>query len=153
MTGLELYKMLNQEAEAYRKEKKRNNYSGIHKYLYLLKGKTHFPAVMDGENTVITLPPLTNAEFTKITTETRDVLIEVTGTKTPDCKKVLDTLLYDMLKLEIAGRKQEDDAMPTLFVEPVRVVRSDEENKLFVVYPSKVDLIFDDINIIRQFDN
>lgn len=153
MTGLELYKMLNQEAEAYRKEKKRNNYSGIHKYLYLLKGKTHFPAVMDGENTVMTLPPLTNAEFTKITTESRDILIEVTGTKTPDCKKVLDTLLHDMLKLEIADKKNEDDQLPTLFVEPVRVVRSDEENKLFVVYPSKVDLMFDDLNIVRKFDN
>lgn len=153
MTGLELYKMLNQEAEAYRKEKKRNNYSGIHKYLYLLKGKTHFPAVMDGENTVITLPPLTNAEFTKITPETRDVLIEVTGTKTPDCKRVLDTLLHDMLKLEIASKKSELDPLPTLQVEPVRVVRSDEENKLFVVYPSKIDLVFDDLNIVRKFDN
>lgn len=152
MTGLELYKLLNQEAEAYRKEKKRNNYSGIHKYLYLLKGKTHYPVVIDGNNTVITLPPLTNAEHTKITSETKDILIEVTGSKTPNCKKVLDTLLHDMLKLEIAGKKNEEDLTPTIQVEPVRVVRADEEQKLFVVYPSKIDLVFDDININRQFD-
>lgn len=153
MTGLELYKLLNQEAEAYRKEKKRNNYSGIHKYLYLLKGKTHYPVVVDGNDTVITLPPLTNAEHTKITTETRDVLIEVTGSKTPNCKNVLDTLLYEMLKLGIATKKQDEDQYPTLLVEPVRVVRNEEEQKLFVVYPSKIDLIYDDINIVRQFDN
>lgn len=152
MTGLELYKLLNQEAEAYRKEKKRNNYSGIHKYLYLLKGKTHYPVVQDGEDNVITLPPLTNAEHTKITTDTRDVLIEVTGSKTPNCKKVLDTLLHDMLKLEIAGKKNDEDSLPTLQVEPVRVIRRDEDQKLFVVYPSKIDLPFDNLNIVRQFD-
>lgn len=151
MTGLELYRLLNQEAEAYRKEKKRNNYSGIHKYLYLLKGKTHFPVVKDGNELVITLPPLTNAEHTKITTETHDVLIEVTGSKTPNCKKVLDTLLHDMLKFEIAGRKHEGE-LPTLEVEPVRVIRNDEEQKLFMVYPSKIDLVFDNLKILRQFD-
>lgn len=153
MSGLDLYKQLNQEAEAYRKEKKRNNYSGIHKYLYLLKGKQHYPVVIDGNNTVITLPPLTNAEHTKITTETRDVLVEVTGSKTPNCKQVLDNLLHDMLKLEIAVRKNKDDPLPTLQIEPVRVVRADEEQKLFVVYPSKIDLIFDDLNIVRQVES
>lgn len=153
MTGIELYRLLNQEAEAYRKEKKRNNYSGIHKYLYLLKGKTHYPVVMDGNGTVITLPPLTNAEHTKITTETKDILIEVTGTKTPNCRKALDMLLHDMLKLEIASKKHSDDPLPTLQVEPVRVVRADEDEKLFVVYPSKIDLIFDDLAISRNFES
>lgn len=153
MTGIELYRLLNQEAEQYRKEKKRNNYSGIHKYLYLLKGKTHYPVVMDGNNTVITLPPLTNAEHTKITTDTRDILIEVTGSKTPNCKKVLDTLLHGMLKLEIASKKHSTDPLPTLQVEPVRVVRADEDEKLFVVYPSKIDLIFDDLAINRNFES
>ncbi|CAG2180595.1 unnamed protein product, partial [Oppiella nova] len=36
MSAQELYKQLNEEAEAYRKEKKRQSYSGIHKYLFLL---------------------------------------------------------------------------------------------------------------------
>lgn len=66
MSGSELYKTLNQEAEAYRKEKKRSNYSGIHRYLYLLKDKTHYPVVVDANNVVITLPPLTNGESTKV---------------------------------------------------------------------------------------
>lgn len=153
MTGIELYRQLNQEAEAYRKEKKRNNYSGIHKYLYLLKGKTHYPVVLDGNSTVITLPPLTNAEHTKITTDTRDILVEVTGSKTPNCKKALDTLLHGMLKFEIASKKNDQDPLPTLQVEPVRVVRADEDQKLFVVYPSKIDLVFDDLTISRQFDS
>lgn len=151
MTGIELYRMLNAEAEAYRKEKKRNNYSGIHKYLYLLKGKSHYPAVVDGSGKVITLPPLTNAEHTKITTETRDVLVEVTGSKTPNCKKVIDTLLYEMLKQGIVSISADSQQpLPKLQVEPVRVVRAEEDNKLFVVYPSKVDLPFDDVKIERK---
>ena len=152
MTGIDLYRLLNQEAEAYRKEKKRNTYSGIHKYLYMLKGKTHYPVVMDGNGVVITLPPLTNAEHTKITTETKDILVEITGKKTQDCKTVLDELLLEMLKQEIVCKGDEAD-VPVLHVEPVRVARSDEDEKLFVVYPSKIDLPFDNIEVVRQFNS
>ena len=65
MSASELYKVLNEEAEAYRKEKKRQTYSGIHKYLYLLKGKNRFPCVYDDQN-VISFPPITNSETTKV---------------------------------------------------------------------------------------
>lgn len=66
LSALELYRQLNEEAEAYRKEKKRQAYSGIHKYLYLLKGKQRFPCVLDDNNVVISLPPLINSETTKV---------------------------------------------------------------------------------------
>ena len=69
VSAAELYKQLNEEAEAYRKEKKRQSYSGIHKYLFLLKGKQRYPCVMDGEGDqrrVISLPPLINSETTKV---------------------------------------------------------------------------------------
>lgn len=80
------------------------------------------------------------------------MLIEVTGSKTPNCKKALDTLLHDMLKMEFdASGPDPQTGLPRLKVEPVRVVRSDEDDKLFCVYPSKVDLILDDINIVRHF--
>ncbi len=66
MSAQELYRTLNDEAEAYRKEKKRQSYSGIHKYLYLLKGKQRFPCVLDENQKVISLPPLINSETTKV---------------------------------------------------------------------------------------
>ena len=37
-----------------------------------------------------------------------------------------------------------------LFVEPVRVI--DTEGKLYVLYPSKVDLFYDDIIVTRRND-
>jgi phenylalanyl-tRNA synthetase beta chain, putative (fragment) len=66
MSASELYKLLNEEAEAYRKEKKRNTYSGIHKYLLLLKGKQKYPCLVDSSNKVISFPPITNSELTKV---------------------------------------------------------------------------------------
>lgn len=65
-TAQKLYNNLKAEAEALRKEKKRNVYSGIHKYLYLLENKTMFPCIQDSSGNVISLPPLTNGEGTKV---------------------------------------------------------------------------------------
>lgn len=66
VTAQRLYDDLKAEAEALRKEKKRNVYSGIHKYLYLLEGKDKFACIEDGAGNVISLPPLTNGELTKV---------------------------------------------------------------------------------------
>lgn len=66
MSAIELYKTLMEEAEAVRKEKKRNTFSGIHKYLYLLKGKSRYSCLTDSEGTIISFPPITNSETTKV---------------------------------------------------------------------------------------
>ncbi|CAG2112793.1 unnamed protein product [Medioppia subpectinata] len=169
MTAQELYKQLNEEAEAYRKEKKRQSYSGVHKYLFLLKGKQRFPCVMDDKQTVISLPPLINSETTKITEETKDILLEVTGESVPVCRKVMDALLHGMLKQNLSAVAPVDTDSngggavevvavtagvaalairpKSLSVEPVKVV--DTEGKLYVQYPSKTDLQFADIDVKR----
>ena len=66
VTAQELYNELKAEAEAIRKQKQRNTYSGIHKYLKLLENKTQFSCLQDGLGNVISLPPLTNGETTKV---------------------------------------------------------------------------------------
>lgn len=66
ITAQELYDSLKRDAEALRKEKKRNVYSGIHKYLYLLENKDKFAFMEDAAGNVISLPPLTNSENTKV---------------------------------------------------------------------------------------
>lgn len=65
-TGAELFAQLQTEADNLRKEKKRNVYSGIHRFLYLLEGKPVYPCLMDGENRVISFPPITNSDITKV---------------------------------------------------------------------------------------
>ena len=75
MNATELYKALMEEAEQLRKEKKRNTFSGIHKYLYLLKGKSRFCCLTDAEGTVISFPPITNSENTKVCVAGPDVIL------------------------------------------------------------------------------
>lgn len=66
VTAQKLYDELKAEAESLRKEKKRNVYSGIHKYLYLLENKQQFSCVEDAAGNAISLPPLTNGDLTKV---------------------------------------------------------------------------------------
>lgn len=78
-TGADLFQKLQMEAEALRKEKKRNVYSGIHKYLYLLEGKPLFPCLLDQSQQVISFPPITNSDITKMSVATQEMLVEVTS--------------------------------------------------------------------------
>lgn len=66
MTGKELFEKLQKEADNYRKEKKRNTYSGIHKYFYLIEGKPEFPCLLNSKGEVICFPPITNSEISKV---------------------------------------------------------------------------------------
>lgn len=70
VTGLALYNELKAEAEALRKQKQRNVYSGIHKYLKLLEKQTQFACLEDALGNVISLPPLTNGDTTKVSIST-----------------------------------------------------------------------------------
>lgn len=155
---------LKNEAEAYRKEKKRNTVSGIHQYLKLLDGKEMYSCLEDGEGRIISFPPITNSEVTKISESTKDILIEVTSsTKLQVAKSVADSLLREMLLLDIGNKKKKesddfysssededesDDCKMTrnLTVEQVKVI--DEEANLKVIYPAKTDLQFEGSNRI-----
>lgn len=53
ITALKLYNDLKAEAEALRKEKKRNVFTGIHKYLYMLENKSLFSCIEDAAGNVI----------------------------------------------------------------------------------------------------
>lgn len=78
-TGAELFQQLQTEADNLRKEKKRNVYSGIHKYLYLLEGKPVFPCLLDASEQVISFPPITNSDVTKMSVITETIFVEVTS--------------------------------------------------------------------------
>lgn len=66
MTGLELFTKLQSEANNLRKDKKSSTYSGIHKYLYLIEGKPRYPCLLNSKEEVISLPPITNSDITKV---------------------------------------------------------------------------------------
>ncbi|KFQ23951.1 Leucine-rich repeat-containing protein 47, partial [Mesitornis unicolor] len=157
----DLLRQLQSEAEEQRKQKKRQNVSGLHKYLQLLDGKENYPCLVDAEGAVISFPPITNSEKTKIRKDTRDLFLEVTSDASLQvCKDVMDTLILKIAELNrlTLGNKEDSgsdneslcgpancspsqDAQPMnwpLVVEQVRVV--DADGNLKVLYPSKTDL-------------
>lgn len=171
MSAQKLYDQLKGEAEALRKEKKRNIYSGIHKYLYLLDKKTIFACLEDSDGNVISMPPLTNGDLTKvgcsfkifyflvdnsiynfflqISPETQNVLIEVTSSASlNDCRLTIQELLKEMLLAGFgvlptpANVDEESSVKQQLLVQQVKT--TDLEGNLRAVYPSKQDLQFDE---------
>ncbi|XP_023847065.1 leucine-rich repeat-containing protein 47 [Salvelinus sp. IW2-2015] len=167
MTAVELMRQLQLEAEDQRKQRKRQNVSGLHKYLQLLDGKELYPCLVDAEDHVISFPPITNSERTKIRKTTKELFLEVTSsTSLQICKDVMDALIVKMAELnkftfehrEEAGSEGESDSPPVpasdgttsgeLVIQQVRTV--DPDGNLKVVYPSKTDLCTDvgDLNVI-----
>ncbi|XP_055312336.1 leucine-rich repeat-containing protein 47-like [Sitodiplosis mosellana] len=145
VTAQSLYNELKAEAEAIRKQKQRNTYSGIHKYLKLLENKTQFSCVEDGLGNVISLPPLTNGETTKISPESTQIFIEITShSAMADCVDTMEALLKAMLLAGLGASQNDscDTTSKTLDIRQVKV--TDAEGNLRRVYPAKSDLVIDE---------
>ncbi|XP_043268160.1 leucine-rich repeat-containing protein 47-like [Venturia canescens] len=147
-TGAALFQQLQTEAINLRKEKKRNVYSGIHKYLYLLEGKPLYPCLLDSKSQVVSFPPITNSDITKMSSSTKSMLVEVTSASTQQiCRNVLDEFLKELLVLGLTNKSEtgETQDFHELDVEQVKIV--DMEGNMKVVYPSRTDLVFEDSTI------
>ncbi|KAM4609721.1 leucine-rich repeat-containing protein 47 [Polymixia lowei] len=157
MTAVQLMRQLQLDADEQRRQKKRQNVSGLHKYLQILDGKALYPCLVDADGHVISFPPITNSDKTKISKKTRELFLEVTSsTSLQTCKDVMDALIVKMAELnkitaefkEEVGSDGEGDGPPEpaaegmtsgeLIVQQVRTV--DQDGNLKVVYPSKTDL-------------
>ncbi|XP_061592672.1 leucine-rich repeat-containing protein 47 [Cololabis saira] len=164
MTAVELIRQLQLEADEMRKQKKRQNVTGLHKYLQLLQGKSLYPCLVDAEGDVISFPPITNSEKTKIKKTTKELFLEVTSaTSLQTCKDIMDALIIKMAELnKFTAEHQEEtgsdgdgdgvleppassEASSQLIVQQVRTV--DQDGNLKVVYPSKTDLSNDISNL------
>lgn len=89
---------------------------------------------------MISFPPLTNSDISKIEVNSESMLIEVTGSVSLHlCKVAMDTILKELTLL-----LEEDITVK-------QVKTTDNEGNLKVVYPSKTDLIFEnEILVVRE---
>ena len=71
-------------------------------YGQILRGKRFFPIIKDSRGEVLSFPPVINGELTRVTTETRKMLVEVTST---DRKAGDDVLAIMATTLAEAGGK------------------------------------------------
>jgi len=67
--------------------------SHLKAYLPIIRDSPVYPVIYDSNNVVLSLPPITNSEHSKITLNTKNVLIECTCTDLTKGKIVLDTLV------------------------------------------------------------
>eukprot|EP01088_Endostelium_zonatum_P019587 TRINITY_DN6841_c0_g1_i2.p1 TRINITY_DN6841_c0_g1~~TRINITY_DN6841_c0_g1_i2.p1 ORF type:complete len:524 (-),score=102.88 TRINITY_DN6841_c0_g1_i2:43-1614(-) len=74
-------------------------------YLPLLKDKSEYPVITDSKGTVLSLPPIINGEHSKITLDTKNVFIEVTGTNLARCQIVLNIMVTMFSEYETNGNK------------------------------------------------
>ena len=65
----------------------------LSKYLYLLDGFDKYPVMMDSNNVIMSLPPINNSQHTKMTIDTHNVFIDITGLDFTKCEIVLNTLV------------------------------------------------------------
>ena len=65
----------------------------LDKYLYLLEGKEKYPVMMDSNGVIMSLPPIINSQHTKMTLNTHNVLLDITGIDLTKCEIVLNTLI------------------------------------------------------------
>lgn len=137
VTAAEYYNKLKGEADAIRKEKKRSQFTGIYKFLHLLDDQTMFAFLESDDKTTLSLPPLTNSDVTKLSTNTKKILIEITSSDNAAiCNSVMSQLLYKALELNLSPS---DEDICSLTLEQVRFVSVDGD--LMTVYPSKIDLL------------
>ena len=65
----------------------------LKKYVYMLEGAEVFPILRDAENKVLALPPLINSEYSKISVNTKNVLIDITAHDETKANIVLNILV------------------------------------------------------------
>ncbi len=61
-------------------------------YRHLLEGKEKYPIILDSEGYVLSFPPIINGTRTQVTTDTKNLLIDVTGTDFKAVKGALDII-------------------------------------------------------------
>jgi len=62
-------------------------------YSHLIEGWKEFPAYKDADGKILCVIPITQADFTKVTERTKDVMIEVTGTDWRAVHQILNILV------------------------------------------------------------
>lgn len=65
----------------------------VGKYLYLIEKKNKFPVMMDSNNVIMSLPPIINSQHTKMTLNTHNVFLDITGLDLTKSEIVLNTLV------------------------------------------------------------
>ena len=88
----------------------------IKPYVSIIKDAPRYPVITDSTGRVLSLPPIINGDHSKNTVDTKNILIECTGTDLTKAKIVLNTIVCTYSQY----------CRTPFVVEPVRVIYEDE---------------------------
>lgn len=61
-------------------------------YAHLLDQYDRYPLIMDSQDNILSMPPIINGELTKLTTDTRNLFVDVTGTDQQAVERTLNII-------------------------------------------------------------
>jgi len=104
-------------------------------YGYLIKHAEKYPVILDGKGRVISFPPIINSELTKISEETKNVFIDITGLNFESVNNGLNILVSAMAdmgaKIETVTVQYPDKTIKTPNLEPKKMnLRVEYSNKM-----------------------
>ncbi|KAG9510108.1 Phenylalanine--tRNA ligase beta subunit, partial [Fragariocoptes setiger] len=67
--------------------------SHLKQYLHLIRDKPRYPVIYDKNNVVLSMPPIINGNVSKLTLDTKNILIEITATDRAKAIIALDTIV------------------------------------------------------------
>ncbi|MCX8182216.1 MAG: phenylalanine--tRNA ligase subunit beta [Candidatus Methanomethyliaceae archaeon] len=67
-------------------------------YAWILEGKSRYPLLSDSKGRVLSMPPIINSEDTKVTEETKNIIIDVTGTEERTINLCLNILVTSLME-------------------------------------------------------
>lgn len=70
-----------------------STHAQLKQYLPIIRDAPVYPIIYDSKNTVLSMPPIINGDHSKITLNTKNILIECTATDLTKANMVLDTLV------------------------------------------------------------
>eukprot|EP01090_Pellita_catalonica_P018220 TRINITY_DN579_c0_g1_i1.p1 TRINITY_DN579_c0_g1~~TRINITY_DN579_c0_g1_i1.p1 ORF type:complete len:642 (-),score=122.35 TRINITY_DN579_c0_g1_i1:35-1729(-) len=89
-------------------------------FLSIIEDSPVYPVIYDSTGKVLSLPPIINSDHSKISLDTKNVLIEITGTDLTKCKIVLDVMVtmfseyckdkFSVERLLVRAEGEEDSA-------------------------------------------
>lgn len=104
-----------------------DNGSHLKPYLHIIRDKPLYPVLKDSKGVVLSLPPIINGEHSKITLNTKNVLIEVTAVDKTRANVVLDTMAtlfseycsFEIEKVKIVNKSDKTEIFTPIWEERV----------------------------------
>ena len=136
------------------------------KYLYLLEGKEKYPVMMDSNGVIMSLPPIINSQHTKMTLNTHNVLLDITGIDLTKCEIVLNTLIamfsvycknpFTVEEIKVINQKTEEgkiypDLTPRKFQVDINYVKT--ITGIYDILPEKITKLLEKMELSAKILN